>query len=329
MKTFSTGWTERLRKFQHGKGFGIEKKWKSAMILASKTMTSSSSTTTRTSPALSEGQKAALISLLADDDPAVYQLIREKLLSFGQEAIGWLRPHTLSSDPVMRRHALEIAHHLSRQASDNRFLTFCLSQGGDLDIEEGSWLLAQTQYPDINVAAYQALLDSYAGDLRERVDFAADTEDVLRTLNQYLFSALKYNGNEHDYYDPENSYLNRVMDRRTGNPISLCLIYILLSRRLRLPIVGIGMPGHFICRYQTSREEIFIDAFNQGRLLTKSECIRYLKQTGHGFQEGYLAPVNPRRMLLRMCTNLHQIYYQLELAEEAARLQRYLVALAK
>jgi regulator of sirC expression with transglutaminase-like and TPR domain len=94
-------------------------------------------------------------------------------------------------------------------------------------------------------------------------------------------------------------------------------------------MTGIGMPGHFLCRYQSSTTEIFIDAFNQGRILSKAECIKYLLQSGHGYLDGYLAPVSPRRMLLRMCANLHQIYVDLEQGKEAARFQHYIVALSK
>jgi regulator of sirC expression with transglutaminase-like and TPR domain len=290
-------------------------------------MTSSGSA--ERSEALSEAQKAALINLLTDDDIAVYHTIRGKILSYGQAAGDWLRPHMLSSDPVLRRRAHELVQYLARQDADNRFLAFCLNQGEDLDIEEGAWLLSQTQYPDINVSAYQALFDSYAADLRERIDFGARPESILASINQYLFSELGFTGNETNYYDPDNSYLNRVVDRRTGNPISLCLVYLFAARRLRLPIVGIGMPGHFLIRFQSSTGELYIDAFNRGKLLTKGDCVKYLLHTSHGFQEGYLAPVSPRRVLLRVCSNLHQIYAQLELTEDTSRLQRYIVALAK
>lgn len=282
-----------------------------------------------TSQPLSENQRAALLTLLVDEDLAVYHTIRSKILSYGSSVGQWLRPYTLSSDPVLRRRSQEIVLFLARQASDNKFLAFCLSQGEELDVEEGSWLLAQTQYPEMNVAAYQALFDSYAGDLRERIDFGAGSESILATINQYLYDELGFHGNEQNYYDPENSYLNKVVDRRTGNPISLCMIYLMVCRRLRLPVAGIGMPGHFLTRFQSSTGEIYIDAFNRGKLLTKADCVKYLLHTSHGFQEGYLAPVSSRRILLRMCSNLHQIYSQLDLAEETARLQRYIVALAK
>jgi regulator of sirC expression with transglutaminase-like and TPR domain len=280
-------------------------------------------------PKLSESQKAALLKLLGDEDPAVYQVVRDKILSQGPSAADWLRPHTLSREPALRRRAQELVLRFDAQAADNDFLAFCLKHGEECDLEQGSWLLALTQYPDINVDGYRALLDSFARDLRERMGNPSSPEKMLESINQYVFSELGFSGNEKNYYDPENSYLNRVLDRRMGNPISLCLVYILLARRLRLPVAGIGLPGHFICRYQSSAAEVYIDAFNRGKLLTKADCIQYLLQGNYSVRDDYLAPVSPRRMLLRICANVHQIYLQLEKQEPATRLQRYLIALAR
>ena len=281
------------------------------------------------SPPLSERQREALISLLADEDPSIYQTVRARLLSFGPVAGEWLRPHILSRDPVLRRRACEIAQHLARQAADQRFLRFCQRRSEELDLEEGVWLMAQTQYPDVNIEAYRALLDSYALELRGRVDPASHPEANLLAINQCLFQRLGFRGNEQRYYDPDNSYLNRVVDSRVGNPISLCAIYMMVARRLDLVVTGLGLPGHFLCRHQTSICEIYIDCFNQGRFLTKVDCRRYLLRQGSARHETYLTPLSPRQILLRMCANLHQIYLRLELESDASRFQRYLTALGK
>ena len=277
----------------------------------------------------SERQKAALISLLGDEDAAVYRVVRDKIISCGHSSTEWLRPHALSSEPALRRRAQEIIQYFARETADDRFLAFCLTEGNDLNLEQGAWLLAQTQYPEINVEAYQALFDSYAGELLERVDLRSEADQLLAAFNEYVFGELEFKGNEQNYYDPENSYLNRVLDRRTGNPINLCLVYLLLARRLQLPLTGIGLPGHFICRYQSTSEEYYVDVFNRGKLWTKANCIQYLLQRNYNVQDEYLAPVSPRRMLMRICGNLHQIYHHLEMNGEATRLQRYLIALAK
>ena len=278
---------------------------------------------------LRESEKTALLNLLGDEDAAVYEAVREKILSGGETARVWLRPCALDSNPVRRRRAQEIIRYFDRQAADNRFLGFCLKHGEDFDLEQGAWLLAQTHYPDINVEAYAALLDNFAGELRQRIAPYTRAHPLLTHLNEYVFGQLGFTGNEGNYYDPDNSYLNRVLDRRTGNPINLCLVYLLLARRLRLPVSGIGLPGHFLCRYQSTSDELYIDAFNRGKLLTKGDCVHYLVRGNYDLKDEYLSPVSPRRLLARICGNLHQIYGRLGHNESVTRFQRYLVALAR
>ena len=213
--------------------------------------------------------RKALVSLLADEDPAVYRTVRQKILSYGPIAAQWVREHCLSNDPVLRRHAREIIYYFSRQEADTHLLAFCLNQGEDFDLEQGALLLARTQYPDVNMEAYSALLDSMAGELRERLDLSADPVQVLGGMADYLFTEQKFAGDETNFHDPENSYLNRVLDRRKGNHISLSVVYLLVARRLRLPVAGIGLPGYFVCRYQSSRHQIYIDPFRKGRILAR------------------------------------------------------------
>jgi regulator of sirC expression with transglutaminase-like and TPR domain len=280
-----------------------------------------------TAKPLSDQQRAALVSLLADDDPSVYADIRSRILAYGGGAAVWLRPHALSGDPLLRRRTQEIIQFLAKRSAHEAFLEFCLHHGEVFDIEEAAWVLARTQYPEINLEAYQALLDHYAGLVAARFQPGATAQQKLSALNEFLFSDLGVVGNTENYYDPENSYLNRVIDRRTGNPISLCQVYLLLGRRLQLPIAGIGMPGHFLCRYQSSTEEIFIDVFNQGQFLSKADCIRYLHATGRSYAEDLLGPASARRLLARVCTNLHHIYADLRMTEELARFEQYLLAL--
>ncbi len=278
---------------------------------------------------LEEKHRKALISLLADDDARVYQTVRETILSYGPDCSDWLRQHTLSNDPVLRRRANEIVHHFARQDADTQFLAFCLNQGEDSDLEQGVLLLGRTQYPAINPEAYSALLDNFAGELRDRLDLNGPADQILRIINDYLFRELKFTGDEQNFYDPENSYFNCVLDRRIGNHISLSLLYLFVGRRLRLPVVGVGLPGHFLCRYQSSRAELYIDAFHGGRLLVKADCVKHVMQLRQRFDDSCLAPVSARRILLRICAQLHQIYTQQKSPVQVERLQRYLVALAK
>ncbi|HWQ91726.1 MAG TPA: transglutaminase-like domain-containing protein [Clostridia bacterium] len=285
-------------------------------------------TATISGPALSHGQKEALLKLLGDEDPMVFHSIRNTILAQGPAAVDWVKWYVLSDDPAIRRRARSIVLHFQRQEADNEFLAFCLKHGQEFDLEHGAWLLARTRYPDINVEGYRALLDVYARELRARMESASDPHHSLLVLNQFCFEELGFAGNEENYYDPDNSYLNKVLDRRTGNPINLCLVYLVLARRLQLPVTGIGLPGHFICRFQSSSAELYIDPFNRGKLLSKADCVQFLLQGNYSLREEYLSPVSPRRIMLRICGNLHQIYLHLDDEAESTRLQRYLVSLA-
>jgi regulator of sirC expression with transglutaminase-like and TPR domain len=278
---------------------------------------------------LQEKHRKALISLLADEDAKVYRTVRETILSYGPASSDWMREHTLSSDPVLRRRASEIVDHFARQDADTQFLAFCLNQGEDFDLEQGVLLLCRTQYPRINLEAYSALLDNHAGELRQRLDLNGFPEHIIRVINDYLFRELKFTGDEQNFYDPAHSYFNRVLDRGVGNAISLSLLYLLLARRLRLPVAGIGLPGHFLCRYQSSRAEMYIDPAKGGRVLVKADCVKMVMQLQHRFDDSFLAPFSSRRILQRICAGLHQIYTQQKSTLQSERLQRYLVALAK
>jgi len=152
---------------------------------------------------------------------------------------------------------------------------------------------------------------------------------VLAVVTQFLFEDLGFNGNEHYSYNPDCCYLNRIVDNRSGNPIGLCAILLFMARRLRLPVTGIGLPGHFVCRYQSTTKEVFVDCFRKGALLTKGDCVKYLLQSSFGLMDGHLSPVGSKRILLRMCNNLVNTYGHLEMTEEASRVQGYVAALTR
>lgn len=278
---------------------------------------------------LSEQERRALITLLADEDPYVYERVREKIVASGPGAVQWLKPHLVSSDPLVRRRARAITQLFERHTADNDFTLFCLTSGNDLDLEYGALLLSRTAYPDVNIHGYSALLDNYAAELRSRLAHSTTAGEILMCLRKYVFGELRFVGNRENEMDRRNGYLSRVMDRRIGNSITLCTLYLVLARRLNLPVTGIALPWHFLCRYQNSSVEVYIDAFDRGKLLSKADCARFLVWPGQKSSEWSLSPVSTRQMLLRMCTNLYQMHIVSRDSEEAKRLMRYVVALSK
>lgn len=281
------------------------------------------------SNALSESQRQALLTLLGDDDDAIWQLARRRLTDGGPESLQWLESKRLHPDPLVRRRVLAIFHERDAAAADSTFLTFLLTHGDAFDLEGAVWMFAKARYPEVNIDGYRALLDVFAGEIAERVGASASGEEQLGILNEHLFGKLGFRGNEGAFYEPENSYLNRVIDRRLGIPISLSAIYLFVSRRLNLPVTGIGMPGHFLCRYQSARETHYIDPFHGGKLLSAADCLERIQKLDVPFDEAHLVPLSPRRTLHRMIQNLHVIHREQKQSTEALRLHRYLVAIAR
>lgn len=177
-----------------------------------------------------------------------------------------------------------------------------------IDLGEAAFVLAWEEYPELAVAGQIARLDQMAEHVRERGPFP-DPADAAQALGQYLFDELGFTGNTDDYYDPRNSFLNDVLDRRVGIPISLSVVYLELARRLGLAAEGVGMPGHFLVR--VSAPGWLIDPFNRGERLTEQDCRERLATTYGArleFSSELLASVGPRAILARMLANLKQIY---------------------
>ncbi len=146
------------------------------------------------------------------------------------------------------------------------------------------------------------------------------TSESARQLAAHLFQSMGFSGNETNYYDPDNSCLSRVIDTRRGIPVTLSLLYLLIARRLKLPVYGVGTPGHFLLGYREGGEPHFLDAFRQGRPLETAEVRRMLVRNGYEFRPEYLKPCGPRELLARMMRNLLSIYQKTGAAERAERL---------
>ena len=276
-----------------------------------------------------DAQLSAMLTLLGDDDPEVRSAIRTKLVAGGEPVFRFLGRHRLHPEPSVRTRVRELLDQREAALRDGEFMAFVLGQGEQFDLEDGVWRFSLARYPDINVAAFRAQLDAWADRVRDSLRAGASGAETLLALNQVLFGELGFRGNSDDYHDPANSYVNRVMDRRRGIPISLSAVYLFVGRRLGLPVAGIGMPGHFLCRYQTSREEIYIDAFNGGKLLDRADCKRRIEALAVEHDDSHLAPVTSRRMLQRMIANLHLLHKGKKQRTETERLQRHLVALSR
>jgi regulator of sirC expression with transglutaminase-like and TPR domain len=198
-----------------------------------------------------------------------------------------------------------------------------------IDLAKAALYIAQEEYPDLDPEEYLNALDTMAVELQERLPDSRYPLRVIQCINQYLYDDLRFSGNKIDYYDPRNSFLNDVIDRRLGIPITLALVYLEVSRRIDFPMMGVGMPGHFLIRPDISDVEMFVDAFDRGNVIFSQDCQERLSdmfQQPVTLKPEFLAPVSNRQFLARMLTNLKFIYLkQQNLAKTLAAVDRILL----
>lgn len=270
-----------------------------------------------------ESQIRSLIRLLSDEDDKIVRTIGEKLVEIGEPAVPYLQEIEIEQ-PEMAQRIERILDEI-RGGRLEFELRVLVEQGGDeLDLEQGVFLLARYAYPALDAATYVRHLDGMAAELRARMGNRVSGEETVKTVGRYLFAELGYRGNTKDYYEPDNSFLNRVIERRTGIPISLSVLYLLIGRRLSLPVFGVGMPGHFLVKYESDKYKIFVDCFNAGALLSQKDCVRFLMQAGYGFEDKFLDRSAPRPILIRTIKNLVAIYQKIDEPVKEHRLMRFL-----
>lgn len=185
---------------------------------------------------------------------------------------------------------------------------------GDFDLALGALLIAATDDPNVDIEGSSANLDRMAEAARARIPADAGALQELNAVTDLLFGVIGFAGNRDDYYDPRNSYLNQVLERRLGIPITLSLLCMEVGRRAGVPILGIGMPGHFLIRHRRE-ENFFVDAFNGGLLLNRDECGALLREAAGDearLESSHLDPVTPRDILARILRNLKAIYWDRE-----------------
>ena len=266
----------------------------------------------------------ALLHLLSDQDPRIARQIHRHLVDAGPEALPLLREALKDCDePSLATRIRTVIGDIAQADIEQHWDALIRTSAPDLDLEAGAFLIARTGDPEMETTPYQQRLDDMAAELQPLS--SGTPRQVVRHMNEYLFQTLRFRGNTEQYYDPNNSFLHRVLEDRVGIPISLSVVYLLLGQRLCVPVAGIGLPGHFLVGLQT--EPVFIDCFHQGTLLTEKDCARLLQNHGVEFDRRYLEPCSHAEILARMLRNLIAVYETRQEATEGRRFRRLLTAL--
>lgn len=173
--------------------------------------------------------------------------------------------------------------------------------------------IARDDYPDLDVAGYLRRIDQIAVHVMERLGSEKTVYHRIAALNSVMFEEHGFHGNRRNYYDPKNSFLNEVIERKMGIPISLSVLYMEVAQRTGLPLYGVSFPGHFLVKYSDDRERIVIDPFNAGEVKSRESLGQLLESLYGGkvtLVDDFLEPVTKKQIIRRMLNNLKMIYLQ-------------------
>jgi regulator of sirC expression with transglutaminase-like and TPR domain len=193
----------------------------------------------------------------------------------------------------------------------DRFERLAALPDESVDLVSGALLIARTRYPHVDEGYYRQYVEALADRFTSMLDRDDQPMEMIDKLNLIVFDEEGFRGNRHDYFDPENSCLNRVIDRKLGIPITLSLLYIAVGRLAGLNLHGIALPGHFIAALFHPSERILLDPFNKAKILSENDCqaIAGTRLDQHDPMHMLpLTPAHPKEILVRMLRNLKAIY---------------------
>lgn len=265
----------------------------------------------------------ALASLLETEQEPLIGILLEQIHSFSDrhfERLLHLIPPTSQALPQLDLVTAERAVPRMQAA-----LLEWRSSGADL--ENGMILLARTAYPRLNTDEVGAKLDDIALQLRRGLRFTG-ARNTLATLTHQMSQVHGFRGSSDDYYDPDKTYLNRVLEHHTGLPITLAAVYILIGKRLGLNVDGVALPGHFIACLRAGSDTLYFDPFRDGVTLSLREVMSIVTGTGTAFRPEHLRPPTAPEMLRRMLSNLEAAYGRRHDSERSEIVRRYLSVLS-
>lgn len=253
---------------------------------------------------MQDSEIKALISLLDDDDKQVVSHVEEKILSLGKEMIPYLEKEWETSfNPSLQSRIEEIIHTLQYDLLKSRLLAWYKSD--DKDLLTAMWLVATFQYPDLELEKLKQELEQIY--YETWLEFKPDLYpiDQVKVVNGVLFNKLKFGANTKNFHSPGNSMINVVLETRKGNPITLCVIYMLVAQKLKLPVQGVNLPNLFILTYKDNQNnQFYINAFNRGLIFSRQDIENYINELHLVPQDSFFEPCENLEIIRRALRNL-------------------------
>ncbi len=241
-----------------------------------------------------------------DPSPAVRTALLTQFTQHGRESVELLRYFASQPNRVLALHANSYLRELNFSDPVAEFRGFIRSL--NYELETGALLLSRTVNPDVDIGACCTQLDAMSARCRQLIAEPANAREKCRVLNRVLFHEFGLRGNTDHYTDPLNSYLDQVLIRRKGIPISLSIVYLLVAERTGLNLSAVGLPGHFMVGCYEEHVPFFVDPFNAGVFLNAGEVFALLRSGSVHASVSDLAPTPVREVLCRCCRNLVNHY---------------------
>lgn len=252
---------------------------------------------------LNENELKALVSLLEDEDVEVIRHVEDKIISIGNGVIPFLENEWESSfNPNFQRKIEDLIHTLQFD-----FLKIKLQKWanhGDKDLLEGVWIVATYQYPDLELDFLIKKIDELYHEVLTNFKKDVKPVDQIKLINNALFEKLKFRANTKNFHSPGNSMINVVLETHRGNPISLCILYVLVAQKLGLPVYGVNLPNLFMCTYKNENHQFYINAFNKGLIFSKKDIENYVQQLHLNPMELFFEPCKNEDIIKRILRNL-------------------------
>jgi regulator of sirC expression with transglutaminase-like and TPR domain len=270
---------------------------------------------------LSTAEQEAFLSLLDDTSVAVRRALLARFAQLGPAAAPFLQSVATGSNRILARHAARFLDELKIADPVADFRGFI--QSLNYELETGALLLARTVAPLLDAGSCCTTLDTIAARCRELIVEPSSVREKCRVLNRVLFHEWGFHGNVEHYTDPRNSFIDQVLERRTGIPLSLSIIYLLVAERLGLELEPVGLPGHFIVGCFVDDLPFFIDPFDRGVFRDAEEIFDLLRSNNIVPKASDLAPTPVREVLCRSCRNLVNHYHAAGEPERAKLFSRF------
>lgn len=251
---------------------------------------------------LTPTEKSALLDLIDDPSPVVRRGLKHQFEVLGSVAHEFLRDTAQGTNRHLAWHALQFLNELNLCDPSAEFREFIKSL--NYELESGALMLARTVRPELDTGLVCEELDRIAQRCRDLIIEPSSTRTKCRVINRILYHEMGFHGNAENYTDPDNSFIDQVIARRCGIPISLCTLYLLIAQRLGLELEPIGLPGHFMIGCFAEERPFFIDAFDGGVFRTPEEIFVFLRSNDLTPEISNLAPTPIREVLCRSCRNL-------------------------